>query len=60
MTQLTLTAEILAAALEGFEAQRNRLDTQIAEIRQMLNGDVQRAASNGDLEPKHKVSAAAA
>jgi hypothetical protein len=60
MTQLTLTADILAAALEGFEAQRKRLDAQIAEIRQALNGDAnQRVASDGDLKPKRKVSAAA-
>jgi hypothetical protein len=30
--------EILAAAIEGFEAQRKRLDTRIAEIRQQLTG----------------------
>ena len=60
MTQLTLTADILAAALEGFEAQKNRLDAQIAELREMLNGNAtQRVASNGDLKPKRKVSAAA-
>ena len=33
-----LTAEILAAAIEGFEAQKRRIDGQIAELRQMLDG----------------------
>ena len=32
------TADILSAALEGFEAQKNRIDVRIAEIKQMLNG----------------------
>jgi hypothetical protein len=30
--------EILAAAIEGFEAQKSRLDARIAEIRQKLGG----------------------
>jgi hypothetical protein len=34
-----LTAKILAAAIEGFETQKRRIDEQIAEIRQMLDGD---------------------
>ena len=33
-----LTAEILAAAIEGFEAQKRRIDEQIAQVRQMLDG----------------------
>ena len=32
------TAEILNAAIEGFEVQKRRIDTQIAEIRLMLDG----------------------
>jgi hypothetical protein len=31
-----LTAELLNAAIEGFEAQKRRIDAQIAEIREML------------------------
>ena len=45
MPQLNLTADILSAALEGFEAQKNRIDAKIAEIRQMLGG------SNGPAAP---------
>src|SRR5664279_6662992 len=33
-----LTAEIINAALEGFEQQKLRIDAQIAELRQMLQG----------------------
>jgi hypothetical protein len=34
-----LTTEILIAAIEGFEAQKLRIDAQIAELRTMLSGD---------------------
>src|SRR4030095_10235808 len=33
-----LTAAILDAAIEGFEAQKRRIDEQIAQIRQLQNG----------------------
>ena len=33
-----LTHEDLIAAIAGFEAQKNHIDSQIAEIRQMLDG----------------------
>jgi hypothetical protein len=33
-----LSNDILAAAIEGFEAQKKRIDDKIAEIRQMLGG----------------------
>src|SRR6266542_2042107 len=56
MPQLKLTADILSAALEGFEAQKNRIDARIAEIRQMLDGGAPQAAT---AEPKRRVSAAA-
>jgi hypothetical protein len=32
------STEILTAAIEGFEAQKRRINTQIAELRQMLDG----------------------
>ena len=31
--------EIITAAIEGFESQKHRIDGQIAELRQMLDGD---------------------
>ncbi len=33
-----LTPEIVAAAIEGYEAQKARLAAKIAELRQMLDG----------------------
>jgi hypothetical protein len=34
----SLTKEIIEAAIDGFEAQKQRLDVQIAELRASLNG----------------------
>jgi cell division septum initiation protein DivIVA len=54
-----LDNDILAAAIEGFEAQKKRLDAQIAEIRQQLTGG--RAESAATTEPgrkRRKMSAA--
>jgi hypothetical protein len=52
--------EILAAAIEGFEAQKRRLDTQIAELRQLLCGDsVEPAATPEPMRKRRKMSAAA-
>ncbi len=39
MTTQRLTNEIIIAAIEGFEAQKNRLDGQIAELRSFLTGN---------------------
>ena len=57
MPQLKLTADILSAALEGFEAQKNRIDARIAEIRPMLGGSGTEQAETA--KPKRRVSAAA-
>jgi hypothetical protein len=51
--------EILEAAIEGFEAQRKRIDAQVAEIRQLMTGGA--AESTAKPEPgskRRKVSAA--
>jgi hypothetical protein len=55
-----LTAEILDAAIEGFEARKLRLDEQIAQVRQLLNGDRPVAASTSEpqKQPRRKMSAA--
>jgi hypothetical protein len=34
----SLTKEIIEAAIDGFEAQKQRLDVQLAELRAILNG----------------------
>ncbi len=44
--------EILAAAIEGFQAQKQRLDAQIAELRQLLTGGSPELAATP--EPAHK------
>jgi hypothetical protein len=55
-----LTSEILAAAIEGFEARKLRIDEQIVQVRQLLNGDRPVAASTSEPqnEPRRKMSAA--
>ena len=59
MPQPKLTDEILAAALEGYEAQKTRIDAHIAEIRSMLGGGHTGAAASEGGKPKRKVSASA-
>jgi hypothetical protein len=54
-----LSHEIIAAAIEGFENQKNRLDAQIGELRAMLNG--RRTESPAAEPPEHirrRISAA--
>jgi hypothetical protein len=56
-----LTTEILVAAIEGFEAQKRRIDAQIAEIRQMLDGGRTEPATTPEVpkSKRRKMSAAA-
>ena len=56
MPQLKLSDDILAAALEGYAAQKARIEAQIAEIRAMLGGT---AASSETGKPRRTVSASA-
>jgi hypothetical protein len=58
MPQLKLTTDILSAALEGFEVQKNRIDARIAEIRQMLGGSTAPTALTDTGKPRKKRSAA--
>ena len=54
-----LDNEILAAAIEGFEAQKKHIDTQIAEIRQKLGGgSAEPAATPEPGRKRRKMSAA--
>ena len=60
MPQLKLSADILAAALVGFEAQKSRIDARIADIRQMLDGrHPPQAGQSETATPKRRVSATA-
>jgi hypothetical protein len=54
------TPEIINAAIEGFEFQKRRINSQIAELRQLLDGDRTQADVGADAPaPKRKISAAA-
>ena len=54
-----LTAEIIHAAIEGFESQKRRIDSQIDELRQLLNGgSAEPGAESGTPARKRKISAA--
>ncbi len=62
MPERKLTPEILSAALAGLEAQRDRIATQIADVRRMLGGSpasVSPAAETPTRKPRRKMSAAA-
>jgi hypothetical protein len=48
----TLSTTIIAAAIEGFESQKKRIDAQIADLRVMLNG--KHPASDAPEPEKHK------
>ncbi|MGA2149867.1 MAG: hypothetical protein ABSH49_33490 [Bryobacteraceae bacterium] len=54
-----LNNEILAAAIEGFEAQKKRIDAQIAEVRQLMTGaSPESAATSEPVRKRRKISAA--
>ena len=48
-----LTAEIIAAAIDGYEFQKTRIDTKIAELRALLSGGPAEAAATPE-QPKRK------
>jgi hypothetical protein len=58
-----LTSEIITAAIDGFEAQKNRIDTQIVALRAMLAGDGAKRVTVAVVKPatrkRRKLSAAA-
>ena len=60
MPEQNLTPEILAAALQGLEAQRARLDAHIAAVRHLLGARTQEpAAAAKAARPRRRLSAAA-
>src|SRR5450759_2685666 len=56
-----LTNEIITAAIVGFEAQKTRIDDQIAELRAMLSGSSAEPAATPEVPKgkRRKMSAAA-
>jgi len=60
MPEQNLTPEILAAALQGLEAQRARLDAHIAEANRLLGARAQEPAAAAKApRPRRRLSAAA-
>jgi hypothetical protein len=56
-----LTEEVINAAIDGFKAQKSRLDQQIAELRTMLNGgSPQGAVASEPVPRRHRRMSAAA
>jgi|SRR5208337_3899367 len=60
MPKPEITNEILTAALEGFEAQRMRLDAQIAELKAVLSGDSTKPAGTAAPSKRGRTMSAAA
>jgi dsDNA-specific endonuclease/ATPase MutS2 len=55
-----LTKPIIEAAIAGFEAQKQRIDAQIAELRAMLIGAPEESAKEAPAEQKRRKFSAAA
>jgi hypothetical protein len=55
-----LTPKIIAAAIEGFESQKKRLDAQIAELREMLKGRRTESAAAPLKRKRRRIRAAGA
>jgi hypothetical protein len=53
-----LSPEIITAAIEGFEAQKRRIDEQIGELRAMLNGGQPKADGAPQKGKRRTISAA--
>ena len=55
-----MTQEIITAAIDGFEAQKKRIDAQIADLRQALTGNgAGGVAASEPVHGRRKMSAAA-
>jgi hypothetical protein len=59
MPPAKLTQDIIAAAIDGFESQKSRIDAQIAELRQMLTGPSEATDTPIATRGRRKLSAAA-
>jgi len=55
-----LTPEVLNAALEGLQAQKTRIDAQIAEVRSMLPGKLAKTAATPEGTPRKRRAFSAA
>ena len=60
MPTAKITHEIIIAAITGFESQKTRIDVQIAELRAMLDGRIEPAATPEMSKGKRRKMSAAA
>jgi hypothetical protein len=60
MPSAKLTRTIIEAAIDGFEAQKQRIDAQIAELRAVLTGAPEGSAKEAPAERKRRKFSAAA
>src|SRR6266478_3941466 len=58
MPPIKLTSEIVAAAITGFEVERDRIQVRITEIRQLLGSPAGATAPSETAKPRKKRSAA--
>jgi hypothetical protein len=58
MPPIKLTSEILAAAITGFEVERDRMQSRIAEILQLLGNPAEATLPSETAKPRKKRSAA--
>src|SRR5947207_5096264 len=58
MPLIKLTSEIVAAAITGFEVERDRIQVRITEIRQLLGSPAGETAPSETAKPRKKRSAA--
>jgi hypothetical protein len=58
MPLIKLTSEIVAAAITGFEVERDRIQVRIAEIRQLLGSPAGATTPSETAKPRKKRSAA--
>ena len=58
MAAQKLTDDIIHAAIDGFEFQKTKIDTQIAELRQLLTGAAPEAPASAEPKKKRRMSAA--
>jgi hypothetical protein len=49
-----LTAEIITAAIDGFEKQKEHIDSLIAELRSLLTGGTPNTASTSEVAPRKR------
>jgi hypothetical protein len=60
MPTTRLTPEIISAAIEGFEAQKARINQHIADLRAMLSGGPAKTAATPEASPGKRIISAAA